>query len=285
MVGGVVRGLHCGAGVTELKRVLDRTIEIAHQAGALLLDGFRSADHAIRTKQTESDLVTEVDERCEAFLRERLGQSFPGVSIVGEEAGGDAGAGAVWYVDPIDGTSNFAHGHPWFSLSLALCEGGAAVCGVVHAPAIGLTYAALRGHGATRNGVACRVSTDARLERALLASGFPSDRATRVPDPYRPFVALDRASHGIRRCGSAALELSLVADGAYAGFWELGLQPWDLAAGTLFVTEAGGHVSDFDGHPLALDAGQVVASNGLVHEALLLALAHARALPRIEEMA
>lgn len=261
-----------------------RAIQIAREAGELLLQGFRSSP-AMRAKRTESDLVTEYDERCEALLRERLSAAFPGVAVVGEEAGGDEGGQAVWYVDPIDGTSNFGHGHPYFCISLGLWEGTSPVCGVVYAPAMGLTYAAARGRGVTRNGERCRVSSVRELGRALLSSGFPSDRATRRPDPYRAFVGIDRASHGLRRCGAAALEQSLVADGAYDGFWEVGLAAWDLAAGALFVKEAGGEVSDFEGRPLSLDAGEVLASNGFLHEQLLLALAHARALPAIDEMA
>ncbi|MCZ7684384.1 MAG: hypothetical protein M5U28_38675 [Sandaracinaceae bacterium] len=163
--------------------------------------------------------------------------------------------------------------------------GGRPACGVVHAPAMGLTYACASGRGVTRNDVPVRVSTTRETSKALLASGFPADRATRRPDPYPAFVHLDRSSHGLRRCGAAALEQSLVADGAYDGFWELGLAPWDLAAGVLFVQEAGGTVTDLSGHPITLDAGEVLASNGFLHEPLLLALAHARALPGVDPMA
>ncbi len=280
----LVRPLHSPPAVThELDGTRDRAEAIAREAGALLMEAFRSPV-AIRAKRTTSDLVTELDERCESLLRDRLSAAFPGTSIVGEEAGGQRGGGAVWYVDPIDGTSNFAHGHPWFCISLGLWEGSTPVCGVVHAPAIGVTYTAARGRGVTRNGVPCRVSSVRDLEGALISTGFPADRATRKPDPYRAFAAVDRSSHGIRRCGAAALELSLVADGAYDGFWEQGLMAWDLAAATFFVTEAGGTVTDRKGAPLALDAGEVVASNGHVHEALLLALAHAGALPTNDSM-
>ncbi len=262
----------------ELERLRDRAVEIAHEAGELLSTGFRSSP-ALRSKRTDSDLVTEYDERCEALLRERLEVAFPGTGVVGEEGGGERRADGLWYVDPIDGTSNFAHGHPYFCLSLALWEGSRPVCGVVHAPAMGLTYAAARGRGVTRNGVPCRVSSVRELSRALLSSGFPADRATRQPNPYAGFVAVDRGSHGVRRCGAAALEQSLVADGAYDGFWEVGLASWDVAAGAFFVEEAGGTVTGIGGEPFALDAGHFLASNGHLHEALLLALAHARALP------
>lgn len=269
----------------ELDGLRDRAEVIAREAGALLMSAFRSP-LAVRSKRTSSDLVTELDERCEALLRDRLEAAFPGTAIVGEEAGGERSEGPVWYVDPIDGTSNFAHGHPYFCISLGLWEGARPLAGVVHAPAMGLTYAAARGRGVTRNGEPCRVSSVESLDAALLGSGFPADRATRTPDPYRAFIDLDRRSHGVRRCGAAALELSLVADGAYDAFFEASLMPWDLAAAVLFVTEAGGTVTDREGNPFRLDSafrgqGEVVASNGRVHPALLLALAHGSALPQV----
>jgi myo-inositol-1(or 4)-monophosphatase len=270
----------------ELENVRDRAVAIAHEAGRLMLEGFRRSPD-VRSKRSRSDLVTEYDERCEALIRQRLDEAFPGVSIVGEEGGGEREGASAWYVDPIDGTSNFAHGHPFFCVSLGLWEGTTPLAGVVHAPAMGLTYAAARGAGTTRNDDRVRVSGTRELADALLATGFPSDRATSERNNYREFIALDRATHGVRRCAAAALELSLVSDGGYDGFWDRGLSPWDLAAGSLFVLEAGGEVTDLSGAPLALEdrgtyneAG-VVASNGALHASLLSALAHARALPPI----
>lgn len=253
------------------------------EAGALLLTGFRDAS-SVRTKRTRSDLVTESDERCERWIRERLSEAFPGHVVVGEEAGGHSGAAFVWYVDPLDGTTNFAHGHPWFSTSLGLWRGAEPLVGVVHAPALGLTFAAAHGHGTTRNGEAVQVSDVSELGGGLFATGFPADRAENPDNNYREFVSVDRISHGVRRCASAALELAHVADGSYDGFWDRGLGPWDLAAGTLLVREAGGRVTDLDGGPLSLKGGRVLASNGRVHEALRNALAHARALPPWGEM-
>jgi myo-inositol-1(or 4)-monophosphatase len=268
----------------QLPAVRDRAVAIAREAGALLLEGFRG-DPAVRTKRTRSDLVTEHDERCERLLRERLGAAFPWAAVVGEEQGGDAAADRVWYVDPLDGTSNFAHGHPWFSVSLGLWRGPEPLVGVVHAPALGLTYAAARGHGTTRNGAPARVSAVDALEEALLATGFPADRASNPEgNNYREFVTLDATTHGVRRCASAALELAVVADGGYDGFWDRGLGPWDLAAGVLLVQESGGRVSDLAGGPPSLARGEVLASNGRVHGALADALAHARALPPLGEV-
>ncbi|HJL16033.1 MAG TPA: inositol monophosphatase family protein [Sandaracinaceae bacterium LLY-WYZ-13_1] len=267
----------------QLPALRDGAEDAAREAGALLLAGFR-ADPSIRTKRTTSDLVTEHDERCERLLRERLASLLPEASVVGEEQGGDARADLVWYVDPLDGTSNFAHGHPWFSTSIGLWRGETPLVGVVHAPAMGLTYAAARGHGLSRQGAPARCSETASLDAALLATGFAADRATRPDNNYREFVALDAVSHGVRRCASAALELSLVADGGYDGFWDRGLGPWDLAAGVLFVREGGGRVTDLEGGPVSLERGEIVASNGPLHDALRNALAHARALPPIVEV-
>ena len=263
---------------TSLPTLRDRAIAIAREAGALLLEGFRT-DPSVRSKATRSDLVTEYDGRAERLIRDRLSGVVEGAAIVGEEEGGDARGGLAWYVDPLDGTTNFAHGHPWFSVSIGLWDGSTPLVGVVHAPAMQLTYAAARGHGLTRNGERAAVSRTAQLSDALLATGFPADRATSPNNNYAAFLTVDAQSHGVRRCASAALELSLVADGAYDGFWDRGLGPWDLAAGVLFVEEAGGRVSDLAGEPVALERGEVVASNGVIHEALRHALAHAPPLP------
>jgi myo-inositol-1(or 4)-monophosphatase len=229
-----------------------------------------------RSKRTQSDLVTEYDVRCEELLRASIARAFPDHAFVGEEKGGLDSTKPTWYVDPIDGTTNFAHGHPFFCISLGLWDKGEPVAGVVHAPAMGVTYSAARGEGVERDGAPCRVSITDSIERSLLCTGFPKQSGAA---PYRAFEALDRTTHGVRRCAAAALELSLVADGAYDAFWDEDLQAWDLAAGVLFVLEAGGRVSDAYGNPFALRNGTVLASNGAMHGPVLAALAHARALP------
>lgn len=273
--------MQCVPGVDQatLCELRDAATTVAHDAGRLLLEGFRG-DTRARVKGRGGDLVTEHDERCEVFLRERLGPLCASATVVGEEAGGQAG-GLAWYVDPIDGTTNYAHGHPWFCVSIGLCDGDAPLVGVIHAPAMGLTFASAKGQGATRNGEAMRVSETASVDAALLATGFPHDRATSPDNNYRPFVTLDALGHGVRRCAAAALELAMVADGAYDAFWDRGLKAWDLAAALSLITEAGGRVTDFEGRPLRLDGDEVVASNGVLHPPFLTALAHARALPAI----
>lgn len=263
----------------DLERIRDGARAIALEAGALLMEGFRGSART-REKGAGGDLVTEYDERSEALLRARLSNLTPDVGFVGEESGGDAD-GLAWHVDPIDGTTNFAHGHPWFCLSMGLWGPDGPIAGVVHAPAMGLTYCAAVGLGAERNGQRMQVSATEALRDALLATGFPSDRATRSDNNYAEFVDIDARCHGVRRCAAAALELAMVADGAYDGFWDAGLSSWDVAAAALLVTESGGRVTDLVGAPFALTPKvQILATNGRLHGPLKDALAHVRALPR-----
>ena len=249
----------------------------ALEVGPYLLEGFR-ADTQVRLKGP-IDLVTEYDIEAERRLREALSSALP-YRIVGEEAGasGDASGGAVWYVDPIDGTTNFAHGHPFFCISLGLfSEEGEGLVGVVHAPALGVTWVGGRGQGVTRNGVDVRVSTRDTLDAALCATGFPYDRRENDDDNLREVRAVLKRVRGIRRCGSAALDLALVADGTYDAYWEQRLGVWDMAAGAVLVEAAGGRLSDYDGGPADVRKGRVVASNGLVHDPLIDLLTAARA--------
>ncbi len=270
-----------------LREILDHARSIAREAGALVLEGW---GHASRVRlKGESDLVTEFDTRSERLLRERLGAVFPDHGVVGEEGEGpqERDRALVWYVDPIDGTTNFAHGHPFFCVSLGLVEksdaGERPLAGVVVAPALGMLWSAARGLGAERHdarGVTpCRVSSTERLEEALLATGFPASRRTSPENNYARFLRIDSHTRGVRRCGAAALELCLVADGAYDGFWEPGLNAWDVAAGVAILLEAGGRVSNVDGSAFGLHERRVLASNGLVHDALLEALAARGPLP------
>ena len=178
----------------------------------------------------------------------------------------------VWYVDPIDGTTNFAHGHPFFCVSIGLAAGNDPLAGVVYAPGLATTWTAYRGGQTRRNDQPCEVSPSTSLRAGLLATGFPSDRASNPRNNYAAFLKVDPATHGVRRCGAAALELSLVADGSYEGFWDLALKPWDICAGLALVEAAGGEYSDFEGRRLRLDGGELVASNGRVHRELLEAL-------------
>lgn len=279
---------HEGAlGQEELRAVLASARGIARDAASLVLEGWRRAP-SVRLKGT-SDLVTEYDMRCERLLRDALAATFPTHGVVGEEGEGpqQRDRELVWYLDPIDGTTNFAHGHPFFCIAMGLVAREAGrevpVVGVVVAPGIGTMWSAARGLGAVRESLhgteALQVSRTPALADALLATGFPAARRTDADNNYARFLGLDSTTHGARRCGAAAMEICLVADGAYDAFWDLGLKAWDLAAGAVIVTEAGGTVSNLDGSPLDLHAGRFVASNGVLHAPLIEALAHPPSLP------
>jgi myo-inositol-1(or 4)-monophosphatase len=225
------------------------------------------------------DLVTETDREVEALVVAQLRDAFPDHLIVAEEASANqhlqppAADQYVWYLDPLDGTTNFAHEFPQFAVSLALARGPTLLFGIVCDPVRDETFAARRGAGATLNGEPIVVSKVLDLDQALLATGFPYDRRARV-DFYLTFLAdFIRRAVDVRRAGSAALDLCYVACGRFDGFWEWKLHPWDTAAGTLIVREAGGTVSDLRGGPFDLYGDQTLASNGLVHAAMVAVLA------------
>ena len=165
----------------------------------------------------------------------------------------------VWYVDPIDGTTNFVHGHFFFAASIALYRGLEGIVGVVHAPALGVTWKAARGAGAYRNEVRCQVSSRAKLEEAVCATGFPYDRWTNPDNNHAELAAFLERCRGVRRCGSAAIDLCLVADGTYDVYWEKALNAWDMCAGALLVEEAGGRLSGYEGEPADPRAGRLIA--------------------------
>src|SRR6202790_2065163 len=241
--------------------------EIAREAGALLMDYFRQ-----RVKveyKGEADLVTVADRNSEALIRERLLQQWPGFDILGEEGGlQDTGSDYRWYVDPLDGTTNFAHGFPVFCVSMGLDYKGERIAGVIYDPTRDELFSAEKGGGAFLNQQPIRVSKVARLAECLVATGFPSHKRHKNPNIFF-YHQITLHTHGVRRAGSAALDLCYVASGRLDGFWEFNLNPWDTAAGVLMVQEAGGTVSDFKGGPFQLDSRETLASNGLVHEQLL----------------
>lgn len=259
----------------------DEAIAIAHAAGEFIARAW-SEPRQIDFKG-EVDLVTETDRAVESFVVERLGAAFPGHRIIAEEGSSgerDRAAEAdawTWYVDPLDGTTNFAHGYPQVAVSLGLVRGSELHVGVVHDPLRHETFSASRNAGARLNGRGLRVSETDRLGQALLGTGFPYDRR-RHADAYLRFVAdLMKRAQGIRREGSAALDLAWVAAGRLDGFWELKLKPWDVAAGALLVGEAGGCVSDFSGGSFDPWAGEILATNGRVHGEMQEILAGRRA--------
>ena len=246
---------------------LEVAIAAAEAAGEVLRSGF-GGEQAVRYKG-EVDLVTEVDERAERVIGELLRDAFPGYGMLAEEGGRLPGEDdARWIVDPLDGTTNYAHGLPIFAVSVALERADEVVLGVVHDPIRGETYVAGRGGGATLNGEPIRVSDTEEPIRALLVTGFPYDRAD-MPAALELFGRLTVLTQGVRRLGAAALDLCYVAAGRLDAFYERGLHAWDIAAGGLILEEAGGKVTDYRGGDLDLEGGEIVASNGPLHPKLL----------------
>jgi len=246
----------------------------AARAASDLLRGVRVED--VRGKTNPRDLVTEWDVRAEDTIRRVLERGAPGVPILGEEGGQTGGDRPErWLVDPIDGTVNFAHGLPIWSISIALEDRKGTSLGVVAAPALGWWFEAIAGGGA-RDGAGrpLRVSATPRLDQALLSTGFPYDRATSPVNNFAEWERLQRVAGACRRLGAASLDLCLVGCGWLDGYWERKLKPWDLAAGALVVAEAGGIVTNIRGGPLDLHAGEVVATNGAIHEGLVAELEH-----------
>jgi len=257
-------------------RLNDERFELARgaarQAGALLR-GKLGTHIGVRSKDVRSNLVTEADTQSEALIRSLIARRFPDDVVLGEETG-TSGRDAThrWIVDPLDGTTNYAHGYRCFSVSIAIESDGEVQSGVVYDPMADEEYIALRGGGARCNGTELHVSDQDDLCDALLATGFP---AHRVDDPIgnlKAFADFMNAAQALRRDGSAALDLCYVAAGRFDGFWEPSLHAWDIAAGALIVTEAGGKTSDYGGGPARLDAGEIVASNGKIHDAMLAVL-------------
>ncbi|HUH03839.1 MAG TPA: inositol monophosphatase family protein [Kofleriaceae bacterium] len=252
---------------------------VAGEAAALVRGAIDNVG-TIRSKSNPRDLVTEWDTRTEDLIRGRLQVLSPGIPILGEEAGASGepgGSTSRWLIDPIDGTVNFSHGLPLFGVVLALEEHGQPTVGVVIAPALGWEFYGRSGGGAffgDRDGERrLEVSRVTSLDRAMLATGFPYDRATNPDNNFRQWEHFQRHAGACRRLGAASLDLCLVARGWLDGYWESRLKPWDLAAGALLVREAGGQVTGIDGGPFASDSGHAIASNGAIHKGILEQLA------------
>jgi myo-inositol-1(or 4)-monophosphatase len=222
----------------------------------------------------ENDLVTEVDKRSEELIVGGLAKAFPGHDFLAEEnLYQDRCASHKWIIDPLDGTTNFAHGFPWFAVSMALEVEGEVVLGVIYHAMMDEMFTALKGEGSWLNGSRIRVSSRSPLHGSLLATGFPYDSATDKENNFAHFVNFHMGGRGIRRAGAAALDLAYVAAGRLDGFWEGKLKPWDVAAGQLLVTEAGGRMTGFAGEPYSVYNNRIVASNGLIHDEMLQTLA------------
>ena len=252
--------------------MLNFAINVARDAGGILVDKLGRALQV--SNKGAIDLVTEADLASEKLIIERIRSHYPRHAILAEESGasdnhtGDSFVEWKWIIDPLDGTTNYAHGYPCFCVSIGVERGGKLELGVVYDPMRNEMFAAERGQGATLNDRPIRVSTVAELNRAMLCTGFPYDVRQR-PDFARDFSNFTMHAQAVRRDGSAALDLAYVACGRFDGFWEDGLNPWDLAAGVLLIEEAGGSVTDFQGTPLDIYSARVLASNGLVHHSMM----------------
>lgn len=243
--------------------------EAAYQAGALLKDNWLKAK-TIEVKTDIVDLVTNVDKAADTLITQFLRARFPTHQIIAEESAVSGQESAYcWYIDPLDGTTNFAHCFPHFAVSIALAYESQVIVGVVFDPLRDEIFCATRGSRATLNGRPIHVSPAPTLDQSLVLTGFPYDRRKRSEFYLRFYQAFMMRTQGVRRCGSAALDLCYVACGRADGFWEWRLHPWDTAAGSLIVNEAGGRMSDFSGKPFDVIGEQTLASNALLHQEMV----------------
>jgi myo-inositol-1(or 4)-monophosphatase len=261
------------------RTLLDTAIHAAREAGAILLHHLGNLRHIEVKNDQQFNLVTEADKNAEIRIVETILAEFPDHAILGEEGGAHAGeAPYKWIIDPLDGTTNYTHAFPIFSVSIAVEHEGSIVAGVVYDPVRDEMFSAGRGKGSFLNGERIRVSTADRIEKAMLVTGFPYNIRENPNFCYERFIAFLKEAQAIRRLGSAALDCAYVAAGRLDGFWEVALQPWDKAAGELLIEEAGGRVSDFEGNKHDIYQLPFLASNGAVHDDMLRVLEEAKSL-------
>ena len=255
------------AGLTpEDLSVLHSTARQAAQKGAEILMAHYGRLSNVRSKGRQGDLVTEADEAAEAAVLQLLKQATPQVGILAEESGrSGADTGLQWMVDPLDGTTNFAHGYPFFATSVGLCWNARPLLGAIAVPYLNQVFHSCPGVGAFCNDDPIRVSSCVDLADSLLVTGFAYDRHSRLDNNYAEFCWLTHRTHGVRRGGAAAVDLAFVAAGLLDGYWERGLSPWDLAAGVALVQQAGGLVTSYDGSSFDLGSGRVLAANASLH--------------------
>ena len=257
---------------------LERRVAIdAARAAGQLLKRELSGSRRITYKGSPTNLVTEMDARVEELIVGRLAAAFPDDAVLAEERGASAGrSGRRWIIDPLDGTTNYAHGFPAFGVSIALQSAARVELGVIYDPNLDELFVAERGRGTTVNDQALAVSTTATLDESLLATGFPYNIREGGDNNLKEYAAFSVRARAVRRMGSAVLYLAWLATGRLDGYWELRLGPWDVAAGSLMVEEAGGRITNLSGGALDLDAPALVATNGRIHSAVLEVLREVR---------
>lgn len=256
--------------MTNLQIFLEIATEAALAAGAILQGYLGKLEDAITEKGRPGDLVTAADKASEAVVLEILRRHFPEHSILAEESGklGNQDNEFLWAIDPLDGTTNFAHQYPAFAVSIGLLVNGLPQVGVIYDPFRDELFRGAAGLGATRNRRPIRVSETSALAKSLLTTGFAYDRRETPDNNYAEFAHLTHLTQGVRRGGSAALDLAYVACGRVDGYWERGISPWDVVAGVILLQEAGGKVTAYDGSPLKIETGRILATNGYLHDSL-----------------
>lgn len=243
--------------------------KLAHDAGLVALD-YQKKGFRIESKGGFSNLVTDADKACEKLIIDTIRHNFPDHSILSEEAGEIKGPGDIkWIVDPIDGTTNFAHGLPIFGISIAVVKAGKPIIGVVEIPGLKETFWAMEGKGAHIGNKKIHVSKVGEMKNALFATGFPYSREEKYKKNLELFDAFYKISNGVRRIGAASVDLCFVACGRFDAYWEFDLKPWDIAAGKIILEEAGGTITNMDGSLLDPKRGSLLSSNGIIHEQML----------------
>ncbi len=250
--------------------MLNTAVKAARKAGAIINRASFDLDKLTVRSKRQNDFVSEVDHAAEEAILSTLREAYPDHGVLAEESGAhNAKADYVWVVDPLDGTTNFLHGVPQYCVSIGLLHKGTQQQAVIFDPNRSELFTATRGVGAYLNDRRIRVSRTDKLQDAVIGTGFPFKEVSHLDDYLRMFRSMTLSCSGVRRAGAAALDLAWVAAGRYDGFWEIGLSPWDMAAGALLVREAGGLVGDFEGEDTYLDSGRIVASNGKLLGAML----------------
>ena len=253
--------------------MLNIAVKAARRAGNIINRAAQNLDILTVTQKTANEFVSEVDREAERAIIKILLDAYPGHSILAEESGLAGASEYQWIIDPLDGTTNFLHGFPQYAVSIGLMHRGVPTQGVVYDPTRNDLFTASRGHGAYLNDRRIRVSKRRQLDQSLIGTGFPFREFTLADDYLKIFRDMIRTTAGVRRAGSAALDLSYVAAGRLDGFWEFGLKPWDMAAGVLLITEAGGLVGDLDGNDQFMASGNVVCGNPKIFTQLLQTIA------------
>ncbi|MFI5236503.1 MAG: inositol monophosphatase family protein [Ignavibacteriales bacterium] len=249
--------------------MINDLIEISKEAGELIRNDFGKT-HSIEFKTNELNLVTETDKASEKLITDFIRKKFPSHGILAEE-GSDVNKTAeyLWVIDPLDGTTNFAHGLPIFSVSIGLMKNGETIAGVINDVNRNIIYSAEKNNGSFANGIKINVSTNSNLAHSLLVTGFPYNVKENPDKAFERFIEFLKSARAIRRLGSAAIDFCYVASGVFDGFWEVSLHPWDICAGKLLVEEAGGFVTDFDGKKIDIYSKRILCSNKLVHQKMI----------------